>query len=198
MSDNIHNSWSEELRKSIGITNDAHNDETALDALTGTENGLIGDMDDELNLPREIERIETKEIPSKVSDYMDSDIKNDYMFSRNILYTLIDINMLAVSGAMNLAKETDHPRAWEVVNAIIGTTKDLTRELMGMQKMYKEVTKGQEDSKENSEGSINNTQNNIYFNGTTHTIIEAARSEMAEQKSDQTLPIDEKFISKKE
>jgi len=64
----------------------------------------------------------------------DSDIKDDYEYSRAQLYTLISKGQEAVQGALELAQQSDHPRAYEVAGQLIKSVGDVTDKLIDLQK----------------------------------------------------------------
>ena len=88
-----------------------------------------------------------------------NDIKKDYDYTRGNLYSLIEKGQEAINGILELAQETESPRAYEVVGQLIKNVSDATDKLMDLQKKLKEV----ED--ENSRGPT--TVNNALFVGST-------------------------------
>ena len=73
--------------------------------------------------------------PSKVG----TDIKDDYEYSRAQLYTLISKGQEAVQGALELAQQSDHPRAYEVAGQLIKSVGDVTDKLIDLQKKVSEI-----------------------------------------------------------
>jgi hypothetical protein len=69
----------------------------------------------------------------------DSDIKDDYEYSRAQLYTLISKGQEAVQGALELAQQSDHPRAYEVAGQLIKSVGDVTDKLIDLQKKVNEI-----------------------------------------------------------
>jgi hypothetical protein len=51
----------------------------------------------------------------------------------------------ALASALAVAKETEHPRAFESFNSLASTARTLTQDLLGMQKVFKEITKGRSE-----------------------------------------------------
>ena len=70
-----------------------------------------------------------------ISDYnnKDNEFKEDYEKSRENLYQLLDTGKDAVEGILEVAKETDHPRAYEVVGQLLKTVTDTNIQLLGIQ-----------------------------------------------------------------
>lgn len=85
--------------------------------------------------------------PSVVPDYHESDVSEDYRFSREMLYTLLNEGGSALAAALRLAKQSQHPRAFEIVNSLTNTMRDLTKDLMVLQKAWNDVTAGKENQK---------------------------------------------------
>ena len=70
-----------------------------------------------------------------ISDYnnKDNEFKEDYEKSRENLYQLLDTGKDAVEGILEEAKETDHPRAYEVVGQLLKTVTDTNIQLLEIQ-----------------------------------------------------------------
>ena len=70
-----------------------------------------------------------------ISDYnnKDNEFKEDYEKSRENLYQLLDTGKDAVEGILEVAKETDHPRAYEVVGQLLKTVTDSNIQLLEIQ-----------------------------------------------------------------
>lgn len=68
-----------------------------------------------------------------------TDIKDDYEYSRAQLYTLISKGQEAVQGALELAQQSDHPRAYEVAGQLIKSVGDVTDKLIDLQKKVNEI-----------------------------------------------------------
>jgi hypothetical protein len=63
------------------------------------------------------------------SDSMEKDIKNDYDYARENLYNLVENGNVALEDLIELAKQSEHPRAYEVVGQMIKTLGDTTSQL---------------------------------------------------------------------
>jgi hypothetical protein len=83
----------------------------------------------------EIQKIES--VDTKI------DIKKDYEYTRANLYSLIEKGQEAINGIIELAGESDSPRAYEVAGQLIKNVGDVTDKLMDLQKKLKDV---EEDS----------------------------------------------------
>ena len=104
-----------------------------------------------------IEAIEQKiEKIATVSD----DIKKDYDYTRGNLYSIIEKGQEAINGILELAQESEMPRAYEVAGQLIKNVADATDKLMDLQKKLKDI-----DETKSSKGPTNVT--NALFVGST-------------------------------
>lgn len=90
----------------------------------------------------------------------DNDITKDYEYTRGNLYSLIEKGQEAINGILDLAQQTDAPRAYEVAGQLIKNVADATDKLLDLQKKLRDI----EESK-----GIKNTTNvtNALFVGST-------------------------------
>ena len=87
----------------------------------------------------EIKPESTTRIKPKVdSDGKDDDI--DYNYARENYYNLIERNQDAVEEMLEIAKQSEHPRAFEVVGQLIKSGLDANKELMALHKTKKELS----------------------------------------------------------
>jgi hypothetical protein len=78
-----------------------------------------------------------KDRPVKI----DKDIKDDYDFSRKTYKDLIYNGTRSMDVLSELAIESEHPRAFEVLAQTIKNISDVTKNLMDLQKQKKDLTK---------------------------------------------------------
>ena len=71
-------------------------------------------------------------------DGKDDDI--DYNYARENYYNLIERNQDAVEEMLEIAKQSEHPRAFEVVGQLIKSGLDANKELMTLHKTRKELS----------------------------------------------------------
>jgi hypothetical protein len=88
------------------------------------------------------------------------DIQKDYEYTRGNLYSIIEKGQEAINGVLELAQETEQPRAYEVVGQLIKSVSDATEKLMDLQKKLKDI-----ESEDKSKGPTNVT--NALFIGST-------------------------------
>lgn len=80
----------------------------------------------------EIKKLE--EVP-KIND----DIRKDYEYTRGNLYSIIEKGQEAINGILELAQESEMPRAYEVAGQLIKNVSDATEKLMDLQKKLKDI-----------------------------------------------------------
>jgi hypothetical protein len=119
-------------------------------------------IDKVLNIESSIIEVENdkNEIPTQLSTSSIGDIKKDYEYTRANLYSLIEKGQEAINGIMELASESDQPRAYEVAGQLIKSVGDVTDKLIDLQKKLKEV-------EEETVKTTNNVTNNAVFVGST-------------------------------
>ena len=72
----------------------------------------------------------------------DEDIDNDYKYQRENFYNLIERGQDAIDGILDLARESEHPRSYEVAGNLIKQVAEVTEklgDLQGKMKKLKEV-----------------------------------------------------------
>jgi hypothetical protein len=109
---------------------------------------------------QEIQDLRLKESDIGIISERDQDIKKDYEYTRANLYSLIEKGQAAINGIMELAGESDSPRAYEVAGQLIKSVGDVTDKLIDLQKKLKEV-------EEETIKTTNNVTNNALFVGST-------------------------------
>ena len=115
--------------------------------------------------PIEVEEDKTTQI-EKVEDQIEKfknsteDIRKDYEYTRGNLYSIIEKGQEAINGILELAQESEMPRAYEVAGQLIKNVSDATDKLMDLQKKLKDINKEEE-----KKGPT--TVNNALFVGST-------------------------------
>ena len=79
----------------------------------------------------------TPSIPRVQTTNEDDD---DFKYSRENLYHIIERGQDALDGILQVAKETDHPRAYEVAGQLLKTNAENTEKLVNLQTTKKKVT----------------------------------------------------------
>lgn len=67
------------------------------------------------------------------------DVDNDYKYSRENYYNLIERGQEAIDGILEVAREGQHPRAYEVAGALIKNVADTVDKLQDLQKKLKDL-----------------------------------------------------------
>ena len=86
-------------------------------------------------------------------------IKADYEYSRDTYYELIEKGRESLDLMIEVARESEHPRAFEVLSGMIKNVSDVTDRLMNLQKKTKDINK--------DEKQISGTTNQNLFVGST-------------------------------
>ena len=91
----------------------------------------------------------------------DSDkINNDYEYSRETYYELVEKGKQSLELMIEVARESEHPRAFEVLSGMIKNISDVNDRLMDLNKKKKDLDKKEEIQK------IANTTNNLFVGST--------------------------------
>ena len=122
-------------------------------------NNLEDNMENILNL--EVSDTPENGCTTRKSNLKDvtEDREKDYEYTRGELYSLIDQGQEAVRGALEVAQESGHPRAYEVAVAAMKHVSDMTDKLADLHKKMKDLD---EDKKGPSK-----VTNNAMFVGST-------------------------------
>ena len=96
----------------------------------------------------------------KIINPIKDDLKKDYEYTRANLYSLIEKGQEAINGIMELAGESDSPRAYEVAGQLIKNVGDVTDKLIDLQKKLKDV-------EDETTKTTTNVTNNALFVGST-------------------------------
>jgi len=119
------------------------------------------DLNETFNVKAEIIPAEKKSDIEKIEKISSeiNDVKKDYEYTRGNLYSLIEKGQEAINGILELAQESEMPRAYEVAGQLIKNVADATDKLMDLQKKLKDI------EEEKSKGPT--TVNNALFVGST-------------------------------
>ena len=125
-------------------------------------------IDDKLNEVLGIAEIdktfENEVLPKKISTEVlmpeDKDPDIDFETGRKNLYNLIDKGNEAIDGILNLAKEGEHPRAYEVAGQLIKTVSEVSQNLLDLQEKLKKI-------KDVPERGPKNVTNALFVGSTT-------------------------------
>jgi hypothetical protein len=85
----------------------------------------------------------------KKDDNRDRDIQTDYEYARTNLYDVIETGSNALNQLVELAKASEHPRAFEVVSQLTKTLVEANKDLLDIQKKVKELRKEENNDPQN-------------------------------------------------
>tara|TARA_B100001109_G_C18849795_1_gene468673 strand:- start:802 stop:1218 length:417 start_codon:yes stop_codon:yes gene_type:complete len=119
-------------------------------------------IEDALDVDSDIVPASKPAPPKQVEEFASTkdQLKKDYEYTRGNLYSLIEKGQEAVDGILDLAQQSDQPRAFEVAGQLIKHVGDVADKLVDLQKKVNEI----ENPKKSKEV---NTTNNTMFVGST-------------------------------
>ena len=115
-------------------------------------------MEDIFNLPEKIEDVNNKN-EIKPVDNIDETVDNDFKYARENLYNLVERWQDAIDGILELSKETEHPRAYEVAGQLIKTVGETAEKLIDLQSKLKKL--------EGEEQKVGTQHNHLYVGSTS-------------------------------
>jgi len=134
------------------------------------------DLNDTFNVEGEVVSTEIQEVKSEnltpTKPTVD-DITKDYEYTRGNLYSLIEKGQEAINGILELAQESEMPRAYEVAGQLIKNVADATDKLLDLQKKLKDVN-------EEKEVKGPSTVNNALFVGSTAELAKMLKDGLKE------------------
>lgn len=128
--------------------------------LTQEDVNSVDDMYEEDDEPREMVIVKYDDVKSHVDVSDDSsaaerDRIEDYKQARTIYHGLLTRGISSLEQALVMARESEHPRAFEVVANMMKQIADINKDMLGM---HKDTT----SSRGGSPATVNNTQINNY------------------------------------
>ena len=111
-------------------------------------------LDEILNIESDIkEKTQVVKLPERSEN-----IETDYRYARENLYGLVERGQDAIEGILQLSKETEHPRAYEVAGQLIKTVGETAEKLIDLQQKLKKL--------EDEEQKVGTQHNNLYVGST--------------------------------
>jgi len=86
---------------------------------------------------------------------------NDYEYSREVLFDLIEKGRGALEDMIEVARESEHPRAFEVLSGLMKNTADINDKLLDLNKKHKDINVKEEPK------AVGQTTNNLFVGSTT-------------------------------
>ena len=100
--------------------------------------GVVGDViPPEASLNPKVKMSDVSRYPEELVD--DEDIDADYKYQRENFYRLVEQGSNAIEGILELAKEGEHPRAYEVAGQLIKNVAEVTEKLGDLQEKMKKL-----------------------------------------------------------
>lgn len=132
------------------------------------------DLNKTFNVDADLVPVETTNVIEKIEKISsdNDDIKKDYDYTRGNLYSLIEKGQEAINGILELAQESEMPRAYEVAGQLIKSVGDITDKLMDLQKKIKDI---EEDKPKGP-----TTVNNALFVGSTAELAKLLKQQTQE------------------
>ena len=117
-------------------------------------------IDELLDIQGEIVEVE-KRLPTlaKGSYTKQEEQSSDYKYSREVFYGLVERGQDAIEGILDIARESEHPRVYEVAGQLIKTVSETTEKLIDLQAKMKEL------DRDNT--MPNKVQNNLFVGSST-------------------------------
>ena len=142
-------------------------------------------LDDTFNIssqPEEVvdivPEVETK--PVKHSVNKEEDREKDYQFARGHLHNIIEKMQETLDGALSVAQESDHPRAFEVAFAGAKHMADVVDKLQDLHAKEKRIS--EEQSSAGSQVNNGSVTNNVFMTGTTADMIKMLKEAQQDDK----------------
>ena len=96
-------------------------------------------LDQLLDIQGELVEVE-KNLPTILQNNDKSQEQDsDYKYSREVFYGLVERGQDAIEGILDIAKESEHPRVYEVAGQLIKTVSETTEKLIDLQAKMKEL-----------------------------------------------------------
>ena len=106
------------------------------------KNNVTDSLNEVLGIEGELVETEQKSLRRENFDARtkyDEDISKDYKYARENLYDVIERGTEALDYLLELAKASEHPRAFEVVGTLTKTLVDANKDLLEIQKKVKDL-----------------------------------------------------------
>jgi predicted house-cleaning noncanonical NTP pyrophosphatase (MazG superfamily) len=130
-------------------------------------NEIDENLDNILEIAENLPKV-TRGVPPRVMPEINGvEEDTDFRYTRENLYNLLERGQDAVEELLEIAKQSEHPRAFEVVGQLIGKLTETNKELMGLHKTKKELS---------IEGGGDVNVNNAVFVGSTAELQKLLKS----------------------
>ena len=96
-------------------------------------------LDKELGVIEKIVPTTIPKIIPNTTEVSEDDIENDYKYQRDNFYNLVEKGSAAIDGILELAKESEHPRTYEVAGQLIKNVAEVTEKLGDLQEKMRRL-----------------------------------------------------------
>jgi len=131
------------------------------------------DLNETFNVSDDIVKAEVVNKKLDHVKFNSDDVKKDYEYTRGNLYSIIEKGQEALNGVLELAQESEMPRAYEVAGQLIKNVADATDKLLDLQKKLKDV-----EAEDKVKGP--STVNNALFVGSTAELAKMLKNGLKE------------------
>ena len=112
--------------------------------------------------------MELTNIPEAMNSNKEIDQEDDYQLARQTMRKLLMKGETTLDDLIELSKNSEHPRTYEVAGQFMKTMSDVSKDLLNLQKQVKEL---KTDDIQQKIG----TQNNVVFAGSTAELFKALK-----------------------
>lgn len=120
-------------------------------------------IDDKLSQVFDIAPTEKQEILPAVAQPLNQDLESDFETTRSNLHSILQQGQDALFHALEVAKQSEHPRAFEVVGGLVKHLSDVNAQLLDLHKKKQTI-----EAPTKKEASV--TNNNAIFVGSTNDL----------------------------
>ena len=117
-------------------------------------------LDKELGVIEKIVPTTMPKIIPNTAEVSEDDIEDDYKYQRDNFYNLVEKGSAAIDGILELAKESEHPRTYEVAGQLIKNVAEVTEKLGDLQEKMRRL-------KEVPSNAPKNVTNALFVGSTT-------------------------------
>ena len=96
-------------------------------------------LDKELGVIEKIIPTSLPKIIPNIVEISEDDIEDDYKYQRDNFYNLVEKGSAAIDGILELAKESEHPRTYEVAGQLIKNVAEVTEKLGDLQEKMRKL-----------------------------------------------------------
>ena len=103
-------------------------------------NDIDKNLDNILEIAENLPKVTKDTSPRVMPEINGMEEDTDFKYTRENLYNLLERGQAAVEELLEIAKQSEHPRAFEVVGQLIGKLTETNKELMGLHKTKKDLS----------------------------------------------------------